>query len=286
MIDPYVDEERLPFVIGEIGINHNGSIELAKKLIDMAKDCGTDAVKFQKRTIDIVYSQDSLSTPRESPWGNTTRDQKEGLEFNKSQYDEIDAYCKKVGIHWFASAWDLESQTFLKQYDLPFNKIASPMLPHIELLEMVADEGKHTFISTGMSKFEQVDKAVEIFKNKKCPFTIMHSVSIYPCPDKYCNIKMIEVIKEKYNCPVGYSGHDVGVLPSVLSVVLGAKAVEHHITLDRAMYGSDQASSLEKRGFELMIRDSRLVKKIIGDGKKIILSEEDKNRQKLRYFND
>jgi len=283
---PYAGAAKTPFIIAEIGINHNGDIKLAKKFIDMAKDCGADAVKFQKRTIDIVYSKDVLNSPRQSPWGTTQRAQKEGIEFGKKEYDEIDNYCKENGIHWFASGWDEESQKFLRQYKLPFNKISSPMLTHKALVEMVAEEGKHTFISTGMSNLEQVDRVVKIFEKHKCPYTIMHCVSIYPCPDEWCNIQMISVFKKRYNCHVGYSGHEVGVLPSILAVALGADAIERHVTLDRSMYGSDQSASLEKRGLELLVRDARDVKRILGNGEKNIIPEEEKTSYKLRYFRE
>ena len=285
-INPYKNSEKLPFIIAEIGINHNGSLEIAKKLIDMAKECGADAVKFQKRTIEIVYSPEFLASPRKSPWGTTQREQKEALEFSKEEYDEIDAYCKEKGIYWFASAWDEKSQEFLRQYDLPFNKIASAMLTHKRLLEMVAEEGKHTFISTGMSTLEQIDRAVEIFEKKGCPYTLMHCVSVYPCPDEWCNILMVKTLKERYNCPVGYSGHEKGILPSVLAVALGAVAIERHITLDRNMYGSDQAASLEKEDLKLLITYCRSVKHILGDGKKKILPEEEEVAKKLRYFKE
>ncbi|MEJ5227794.1 N-acetylneuraminate synthase family protein [Thermodesulfovibrio sp.] len=285
-INPYENPDKLPFIIAEIGINHNGDVEIAKQLIDMAKECGADAVKFQKRTIDIVYSKEFLDSPRQSPWGTTQRHQKEGLEFGKKQYDEIDRYCKEKGIYWFASAWDEKSQEFLRQYDLPFNKIASAMIVHKDLIEMVAEEGKHTFISTGMSNFGQIDRVVNIFQKKGCPFTIMHCVSVYPCPDEWCNIQMVKTLKKRYKCPIGYSGHEAGVLPSILAVALGAVAIERHITLDRSMYGSDQSASLEKRGLELVVRDTRRVKQILGTGEKVIIPEEEKVAYKLRYFRE
>lgn len=274
------------FFIAEIGINHNGDINIAKQLIDVAKNCGCDAVKFQKRTIDIVYTPEFLSSPRKSPWGTTQREQKAGLEFGKKEYDEIDRYCEQKGIEWFASAWDLESQKFLQQYDLKYNKLASAMLIHRPLLEAIASEKKHTFISTGMSTFEEIGQALEIFQKSDCPYTLMHCVSTYPCPDQDCNLQMIKVLSQKYNCPVGYSGHEVGVLPSVLAVALGATVVERHITLDRAMYGSDQAASLEHRGLELLIRDARLVDTVLGDGRKRILPAEEKTAKSLRYFRE
>jgi len=285
-IDPYANQENLPFVIAEIGINHNGDVELAKKMIDMTKECGADAVKFQKRTLDIVYTPDVLDAPRQSPWGTTQREQKEGLEFNKEEYDEIDAYCKDKGICWFASAWDEKSQEFLRQYDSPYNKIASAMLTHKKLLDMVAEEGKHTFISTGMSGFEQIDRVVNIFEKKNCGYTLMHCVSVYPCPDEWCNLEMIKTLKKRYNCPVGYSGHEAGVIPSVMAVVLGATSVERHITLDRTMYGSDQSASLERHGLELVVRDTRRAKLILGSGEKIVIPEEEKVAYKLRYFRE
>lgn len=274
------------FIISEIGINHNGDINIAKELIDMAKECGCDAVKFQKRTIDIVYTKELLDSHRESAWGSTQRDQKEGLEFGKEEYDEINRYCKQIGIEWFASAWDTESQKFLRQYNLLHNKIASAMLTHIPLLEMVAEERKHTFISTGMSNYEQIDKAVDIFRAADCPFTLMHCVSTYPCTDEDCNISLIPELKKRYGCPVGYSGHEVGILPSVLAVTMGAEVIERHITLDRAMYGSDQSASIEKRGLELLNRDCRAIAAILSDGKKQISEKEREIGKKLRYFRE
>lgn len=283
-LDPYSNGEQVPFIIAEMGINHNGDVGIAKKLIDIAKIYGADAVKFQKRTIDIVYSKEFLASPRQSPWGTTQRHQKEGIELTKEEYDEIDRYCKKKSIYWFASAWDEKSQEFLRQYDLPFNKVASPMLTNKNLFTMVAEEGKHTFISTGMSSLKQIDKVVEVFEKKECPFTLMHCVSAYPCIDKWCNIKMVTVLKNRYKCPVGYSGHELGISPSTLAVALGAVAVERHITLDRGMYGSDQSISLERHGLELLVRDTREVKQIVGLGEKIAIPEEEKVAYKLRYF--
>ena len=286
MLSPYSDKRKLPFIIAEIGINHNGSIEIAKKLIDMAKECGVDAVKFQKRTVEKVYSKDFLDSPKQSPWGNTYRHQKKALELGKKEYDEINEYCRKLNMHWFASAWDEKSQIFLQKYDVPFNKIASAMLTHKRLLEIVAEEGKHTFISTGMTKLEQIDKVVKIFEKHNCPYTLMHCVSVYPCLDEWCNLNMILTLKERYDCPIGYSGHELGVMPSVIASVLGAIAIERHITIDRSMYGSDQSASLEKRGLEIVIRDAKSIKRILGSGKKIVIPEEEKTAYKLRYFKD
>lgn len=273
------------FFIAEIGINHNGSIQIAKEMIDMAVDAGCDAVKFQKRDINVVYTKEILDNYRESPWGNTTRAQKEGLEFSKKEYDEIDRYCKTKNIEWFASAWDENSQKFLRQYNFKNNKIASAMLTHEPLLKMVAEERKHTFISTGMSNYEHIDRAVDIFIKVDCAFTLMHCVSTYPCVDEECNIRLIPVLKERYKCPIGYSGHETGLLPSVLAVAMGAVALERHITLDRAMYGSDQAASLGKRGLELLVRDVRKINGILGTGEKMVLDGEKVVEKKLRYFN-
>lgn len=276
----------IPFIIAEIGLNHNGDMAMAKKLIDMAFECGCNAVKFQKRTIDVVYTQEFLDSKRESPWGTTQRDQKEGLEFGKAGYDEIDRYCKELGIPWFASAWDLESHNFLKQYNLKYNKIASAMITFEPLVEAIAKDGKHTFISTGMTDFEHIDQVVKLFRNNNTPFTLMHCVSIYPCPDELCGINTIKVLRDRYGCDVGYSGHELGLLPSSLAVAFGAVAIERHITLDRSMYGSDQSASLERRGLEYVVRDCRDVKKMLdGVDKKISQSEMDV-AYKLRYFRE
>jgi N-acetylneuraminate synthase len=272
------------FIIAEIGINHNGSLDIAKKLIDMAKDTGCDAVKFQKRTIDIVYSKDVLDTPRESPWGTTTREQKMGLEFGLNEYKEIDKYCKEKNIEWFASAWDVESQKFLRQFKCKYNKIASALLTHIPLLEEVASEKLHTFISTGMATYADIDKAVEIFKKHNCPFTLMHTVSVYPCPEEELNLNMIHSLKNKYQCPVGYSGHETSPVPSIAAAAMGITALERHVTLDRTMYGSDQSASLEKRGLEILVSGVRSVEKSLGNGKKEFGEAEQKVASKLRYW--
>lgn len=272
------------FIIAEIGINHNGSLDIAKKLIDMAVDTGCDAVKFQKRTIDIVYTKDVLDTPRESPWGTTTREQKMGLEFGVEEYKEIDRYCKEKNIEWFASAWDVESQKFLRQFKCKYNKIASALLTHIPLLEEVASEKLHTFISTGMATYSDIDKAVEIFKKHNCPFTLMHTVSVYPCPEEDLNLNMIHTLKQKYNCPVGYSGHETSPVPSIAAAAMGITALERHVTLDRTMYGSDQSASLEKRGLEILVTGVRSVEKSLGNGKKEFGEAEQKVASKLRYW--
>ncbi|MGC9066191.1 MAG: N-acetylneuraminate synthase family protein [Candidatus Ratteibacteria bacterium] len=271
-------------IIAEIGINHNGDVEIAKRLIDMAKECGCDAVKFQKRTVEIVYTKEFLDSPRESPWGNTQRAQKEALEFGQKEYEEIDAYCKQIGMEWFASAWDTQSQLFLRQFNLKYNKIASAMIKHLELVKMVAEEGKPTFISTGMSTYEDIDIVVEIFRKHSCPFVLMHCVSEYPAQESILNLRCIVELYRRYRCPVGYSGHEVTMIPGVLAAMMGACAVERHITLDRAMYGTDQAASLEKRGLQLLVSYIRTIPIVMGDGVKRITSNETKIAEKLRYY--
>jgi|TARA_B100001971_G_C18249138_1_gene576744 N-acetylneuraminate synthase len=254
------------FVIAEIGINHNGDLGIAKELIDVAVDAGADAVKFQARTIDLVYTKEFLDSPRESPWGTTQREQKEGLEFGKEEYDEIGRYCKEKDIEWFASAWDLESQKFLRQYDLKYNKIASAMIVYEDLFKEVASEGKHTFISTGMTTEEDITKAVEFFRSMNCPFTLMHCVSTYPMKDEDANLNAIKTLREKYNCDIGYSGHEVGLAVSYAAAALGITSLERHITLERAMYGSDQASSVEPAGFRMLVGAVRKIENAMGDG--------------------
>jgi N-acetylneuraminate synthase len=272
------------FVIAEIGINHNGSIEIAKQLMDLAKSAGCDAVKFQKRTLNIVYTPQVLDSPRESPWGTTTRQQKEGLEFEKEEYDEIDSYSKLIGLPWFASAWDIPSQVFLRQYDLPFNKIASAMITHPEFLKEVAAEKRLTFLSTGMSTEEDIDNAVAIFKQYQCPVILMHTVSVYPCAEELLNLRAVQTLKERYSLPVGYSGHESTVAPSLVAAVLGAVAIERHITLDRAMYGSDQAASLAPRGLHELVSEIRRYPLMLGDGVKKYAPGEDGVAAKLRYW--
>jgi len=270
------------FIIGEIGINHNGDLDIAKKLIDVAADAGADAVKFQKRTIDLVYSKELLDSLRESPWGTTQREQKEGLEFGLDEYKEIDSYCKTKGVEWFASAWDIESQKFLQQFNLKYNKVASAMLVYEDLLKEIASEGKHTFISTGMSSYEVIDRAVQIFKDADCPYELMHCVSTYPMKDEDANLRMINTLKDKYNCPVGYSGHEVGLAVSYAAAALDISSLERHITLDRAMYGSDQSASVEPSGFKMLVGAVRKIEAAMGTGEKIVMDAEVSIAEKLR----
>lgn len=271
-------------IIAEIGINHNGSVDIAKDLIKMAKECGCDYAKMQKRTIDIVYSKEFLNSPRKSPWGITNRDQKVGLEFKALEYCLIDDYCKKLSIGWFASAWDIESLEFLDPFNCPHNKIASAMITHCDFLKAVAERKKHTFISTGMATMKIIEDAVDIFARRGCSYTLMHSTSAYPCPDEETNVQMVRVLIDRFGPPIGYSGHEVGLLPSIVAVVLGATVIERHITLDRASYGSDQAASLEKRGLELLVKECKGVQSTLGDGRKSIKDIEQGIARKLRYF--
>ena len=271
------------FIIAEIGINHNGDMAIAKQLIDAASDAGFDAVKFQKRTIDKVYTREFLDAPRESPWGTTQRDQKEGLEFSVSDYKLIDAHCKEKRIQWSASAWDIDAQVFLQQFNCTFNKVASPMLGHIPLLKLIASEKKRTFISTGMSTLEEIDEVVKIFKDSNCPFELMHCNSTYPMKDEDANLRCIPMLKERYGCEVGYSGHESSLIKVCTSAVaLGATSLERHITLDRAMYGSDQAASIESSSLNSFVKAVRAIPEILGNGKKILSEAEAKTRDKLR----
>jgi N-acetylneuraminate synthase len=269
-------------IIAEIGINHNGDINIAKELIKAMHEAGVDLVKFQKRTIDLVYTKEMLDSSRESPWGTTQRDQKEGLEFTFDEYKEIDSYCKSLNIDWFASAWDSESQLFLRKFDLNFNKIASAMIVDLNLLEMVAEEKRHTFISTGMSTFEEIDKAVDIFSKHSCPFELMHTISTYPMKNEHANLKLISTLKERYGCNVGYSGHENGILVSLGAVGLGISSLERHVTLDRTMYGSDQSASIEIAGMKKLVEQVRILESAMGDGIKTILEEEIPIAEKLR----
>ena len=270
------------FFIAEIGINHNGDMKICKQLIDLAVTAGCDAVKFQKRDIDTVYSKKLLDGFRESPWGTTQREQKIGLELNKQDYQEINNYCKKKNIEWFASAWDLKSQAFLREFNCKYNKIASAMLVSEELLKMVAEEKKHTFISTGLSTLQDIEKAVNIFRDNNCPFELMHCVSTYPMKDTDANLKTIITLKEKFKCNVGYSGHESGLAVSYAAAALGISSLERHITLNRAMYGSDQAASLAPPGLKKIVPEVKKIQQALGDGVKRIIEDEIPIAKKLR----
>ena len=270
------------FIVAEIGINHNGNMTICKKLIDTAVDAGCDAVKFQKRDINQVYTQKFLDSSRESPWGITQREQKSGLEFDVNEYKEIDQYCKEKNIEWFASAWDLNSQIFLQRFDCKYNKIASAMIVYKDLLKMVAKEGKHTFISTGMTTYDDIQKAVNIFKEENCSFELMHTVSTYPMREEDANLNMINTLRDKYQCDVGYSGHESGLAVSNAAAALGITSLERHITIDRSMYGSDQSASIEPAGFRQLVGSIKKIEIAMGDGIKRILKEEVNIAKNLR----
>jgi len=270
------------YVCAEIGINHNGDMAICKQLIDVATDSGCDAVKFQKRDLDQVYTQEFLDSPRESPWGTTQREQKAGLEFGLPEYQEIDQYCKDNNIDWYASAWDLNSQEFLRQFDCKYNKVASAMIVYDDLLRMITEEGKHTFISTGMSKIEDINNVVDIFRNAGCPFELMHCVSTYPMDEKNANLNCINTLREKFDCDVGYSGHEPGLAVSYAAAAMGISSLERHITLNRSMYGSDQAASIEPSGLRQLVGAVKKIALAMGDGDIKLLDEEVPIAQNLR----
>lgn len=274
------------FIIAEIGINHNGDIELAKKLIDAAAQAGCDAVKFQKRTPEICVPEKMKTTMRETPWGLMTYlDYKKKIEFNENEYDLIESYCQQKSIAWSASAWDIESLRFLDKYNLPFNKVASALATHLEFLNEVAKRRILTYVSVGMCDYEDIDAIVEIFRSYSCPLVLMHTVSTYPAQDKDLNLKMIQTISNKYNLPVGYSGHESSVSPSVVAASLGAVAIERHITLDRSMWGTDHSASLESSGLNQLVGAIRKVPIVLGDGVKKIIEGELEAAKKMRYWN-
>ncbi len=271
------------YLIAEIGINHNGSLDIAKQLIDAAADAGFDAVKFQKRTIDKVYTKELLDSPRESPWGTTQREQKMGLEFGREQYQEIDRYCKERGVAWTASAWDVDAQHFIRDFGVSFNKVASAMLGHKPLLREIVSEGKKTFISTGMATLEEIDEVVNLFRQANCPIELLHCNSTYPMPEKDANLRCIPMLKARYGCDVGYSGHESSLIKvCATAVALGATSLERHITLDRAMYGSDQAASIETHALRNFVQTVRMVPQLLGIGEKVITPAELAVRKKLR----
>ena len=275
-----------PFLIGEIGINHNGSLKLAKKLINQAKETGFDAVKFQKRNPEIAIPEKQKYVIRNTPWGNMTYvDYKKKIEFGLKEFKEINRYCRKKKISWFASAWDIDSQKFLRKFKLKFNKVASAMLTNHNLIKEIAKEKKLTFISTGMSTYEDIKKCITIFKRAKCKYVLMHCVSTYPCPEENLNLNMIQMLKKKFKCDVGYSGHEASVSPTLLAYFLGANYIERHITLDRSMWGTDQAASLSKIGMETLSNILNKTQKILGDGNKRFSKNDKKMLQKFKYWN-
>ncbi len=268
------------FIIAEIGINHNGSVELAKKMIDIACTTGCDAVKFQKRTVDVVYTKEELAKERHSVFGETNGDLKRGLEFGYKEYSEIDKYCKEKGILWFASCWDEGSVDFIDQFNPPCYKIASASLTDDNLLKYTKSKGKPILLSTGMSTMEEIRHAVSILGEKD--LIIYHCTSTYPSNADETNLRVIETFKKEFSCPIGYSGHERGVTPSVIAAALGANSVERHITVDRTNWGSDQAASLEIAGLSHMVRDIRQLPSLLGDGKKVVYPSELPIIKKLR----
>ena len=273
------------FIIAELGTNHMGDIQNAKKLIDAAAFAGCDAVKLQKKNVEKIYTKEFLDSPIDSPWGSTQRDMRQHREFNDNQFKQIALHCKRKKIPWFVSCWDVETQIHMRKFRTKFNKIASAMLIHEKLLHTIAEEKKYTFISTGMSSLKDIEKAVKIFRKHHCPFELMHCHSAYPMPIEEANLKLIPFLRKKFRCKVGYSGHEAAATyVSLPAVFLGATSIERHITLDRASYGADQAASLEPKGLNTMIRDIRVIEKIMGDGKKRIWTSEIPNLKKLRQI--
>jgi N-acetylneuraminate synthase len=279
--DKLIGEGQPAYIIAEIGINHNGDLDLAKRLISVAVAAGCDAVKFQKRTVEVVYTPEELAKPRESPFGTTNGDLKHALEFGEEEYREIDYYCRAVNMPWFASCWDEEAVDFIAQFDVPCYKIASASLTDDHLLRHTRAKGKPIFLSTGMSTYEQIDHAVQVLGTED--LLIMHSCSTYPAYYEELNLRVITAMRERYfPVPIGYSGHETGLASTTAATVLGACAVERHISVDRAMWGSDQAASLEPRGIQGLVRDIRLVERSMGDGKKCVGEREIPIMKKLR----
>jgi N-acetylneuraminate synthase len=268
------------FVIAEIGINHNGDIDLAKRLISVAVAAGCDAVKFQKRTIYVVYSAEELAKPRESPFGATNGDLKRGLELDYYDYQEIDAFCRSSKIQWFGSCWDEASVDFIDRFNPPCYKIASASLTDDNLLRHTRAKGRPIILSTGMSTLEQIDHAVDVLGKKD--LILLHACSTYPAYYNELNLKAIPVMRERYGVPVGYSGHETGIASTVAAATIGACCVERHVTLDRSMWGSDHAASLEPNGLTRVVRDIRLVEQSMGDGVKRVYEREQPIIKKLR----
>jgi N-acetylneuraminate synthase len=268
-------------MVAEIGINHNGDVEIAHMLMKLAKDAGFDAVKFQKRTVDLVYSAEELAKPREHPWGTTNGELKRHLELGEDEFKQIDGYARELGILWFASCWDEGSVDFIARFDPPAYKIASASLTDDGLLRHTRAQGKPIILSTGMSSMEQVDHAVELLGQDD--LVILHAVSTYPARYDELNLRAMCTLRDRFpGVPVGYSGHETGLAPSVAAVAMGACMVERHVTLDRSMFGSDQPASLGPSGFERLIRDIRLVEASMGDGTKRLLQSEVPIMEKLR----
>lgn len=274
------------FVIAEIGINHNGDLDLAYRLIDMAVAAGCDAVKFQKRNPEICVPEHMKSIIRETPWGVMTYlEYKKKLEFGLKEYKAINYYCESKNMLWSASAWDIESLNFLEAFSLPFNKVASALATNINFLREVARKKKLTYVSVGMCTFEDIDVIVDVFKSYSCPLVLMHTISTYPAKDNDLNLRMIETLRSRYRIPVGYSGHESSISPSIVAGSLGAVAIERHITLDRSMWGTDHAASLEAAGLNNLVGALRKIPIVIGDGIKKEIDGEKEIADKLRYWN-
>jgi len=272
-------------IIAEIGINHNGDLSLAKKMMQLAKDSGCDFVKFQKRTPDITTPENKKEIIRDTPWGRISYLRyKKKIEFGLKEYEKIDKFSKKIGIGWFASAWDIQSLKFLKRFKSKYNKVASAMITNLNFLNEVAKKKKTTFISTGMCTHKDIQKAVKIFRKNKCKFVLMHSISSYPAKEEDLNLSLIPILAKKYKCEVGYSGHESSVSPTIGACYMGAKFVERHITLDRAMWGTDQSASLSPDGLMHLVNMIRKITIIKGDGKKRILEDEKNKSKELRYW--
>jgi len=275
-----VGEDQPCFIVAEIGINHNGDIDLAKRLISVAVAAGCDAVKFQKRTVEVVYTAEELAKPRENPFGTTNGDLKHALEFGQEEYEEIDAFCRSVKMVWFGSPWDEESVDFLEQFDVPVHKIASASLTDDNLLKHIRSTGKPIILSTGMSTYAEIDHAVDVLGKKD--LVLLHTTSTYPASYEELNLRAIPTMEKRYGVPIGYSGHETGIPTSVCAAALGACCVERHITIDRAMWGSDQAASLEPNGISRLVRDIRLWEQSKGDGIKRVYEREVPIIKKLR----
>ena len=274
-------EHNRVYVIAEIGINHNGEVELAKELMECAARAGCDAVKFQKRTPRISVPESQRLVPRETPWGTMTYlEYKERIEFEEPEYLEIDAHAKRLGLEWFASPWDVPSVEFLEGFDVSTHKVASACLTDLELLRAISETPRNVILSTGMSTIEEIDQAVEVLGTSR--LTLMHSTSTYPCPPNEANLRTIETLRRRYGVPVGYSGHETGLQISLAAVALGAVAIERHVTLDRSMWGTDQAASIEPHGLERLVRDIRVLELALGDGVKRIFPGEEEPRRRLR----
>jgi len=273
------------YIIAEIGINHNGDLSIAKKLIDIAKVAGCDVVKFQKRNPDICVPEHQKTVMRDTPWGRMSYlDYKYKVEFNQREYDEIDVYCKEKNIKWSASPWDLDSLDFINQYDIPFIKIPSALLTDLELIKESTKTGKKIIISTGMSTIEEIDNAVNAIKeiNDSADYAVLHCNSTYPAPNDELNLRCIETLKNQYQCEVGYSGHEFGLTTSIASVCLGATIIERHITLDRTMWGTDQMCSVEPQGLIKLVRGIKELNNALGNGVKVVTETEKPIREKLR----